>query len=44
LDSLQNCDIKGHRYLTEKSRRADERRRDREAFFKELAEMRNKQT
>jgi four helix bundle protein len=43
-DSLQNCDIKGHRYLTEKSRRADERRRDREAFFKELAEMRNKQT
>jgi four helix bundle protein len=41
-DSLQNSDIKGQRYLTEKSRRADERRRDREAFFKELQEMRSK--
>ena len=41
-DSLQNSDIKGQRYLTE--RRADERRRDREAFFKELAEMRNRKT
>ena len=41
-NSLQNSDIKGQRYLTEKTRRADERRRDREAFFKELQEMRNK--
>jgi four helix bundle protein len=44
LDSLQNSDIRGQRYLTDKSRRADERRRDREAFFKELAEMRNRKT
>ena len=41
-DSLQNTEIKGQRYLTEKSRRADARRRDREAFFKELAEERAK--
>lgn len=44
LESLQNSDIKGQRYLTEKTRRAEERRRDREAFFKELAEMRNRKT
>ena len=43
-DSLQNTEIKGQRYLTEKSRLAEERRRDRDAFFKELAEMRNKKT
>ena len=41
-DSLQNSEIKGQRYLTEKSRSTDERRRDREAFFKELAEERAK--
>ena len=43
-DSLQNSDIKGQRYLTDKTRRAEERRRDREAFFKELAEMRERKT
>ena len=41
-NSLQNTDIRGQRYMTEKTKRADERRRDREAFFKELAEMRNR--
>jgi len=43
-ESLQNSDIRGQRYLTDKSRRADERRRDREMFFKELAEARAKKT
>jgi four helix bundle protein len=42
LDSLQNSDIRGQRYLTEKSRLAEARKRDREAFIKELAEMRNR--
>ena len=41
-NSLQNSDIKGQRYLTDKTRHAEERRRDREAFFKELEEMRNR--
>jgi four helix bundle protein len=35
-DSLQNTPIKGQRYLTEKTRRLEQRRRDREEFLKEL--------
>lgn len=40
--SLQNSEIKGARYLTDKSRRIEERRRDREEFLKELEAMRSK--
>ncbi len=39
--SLQNSDIKGHRYLTEKSRRMEKARRDRQEFLKELEAMRS---
>ena len=39
--SLQNTDIKGHRYLTDKSRRLEKARRDREEFLKELRAMRS---
>ena len=38
--SLQNTDIKGHRYLTDKRRRIDKAKRDREEFLKELEAMR----
>jgi septal ring factor EnvC (AmiA/AmiB activator) len=40
-DSLQNTDIRGTRYLTEKSRLAGQRRREREEFLAELEEIRN---
>jgi four helix bundle protein len=40
-DSLQNSDIKGHRYLTDKSRRMEKARREREEFLKELEAMRS---
>ena len=40
--SLQNTDIKGPRYLTDKSRRLDKAKRDREEFLKELEAMRSK--
>ena len=39
-ESLQNTDIRGQRYLTDKSRRAEKAKRDREEFLKELEEMR----
>ncbi|HEU4765797.1 MAG TPA: four helix bundle protein [Pyrinomonadaceae bacterium] len=39
--SLQNTEIKGHRYLTDKSRRIEKARRDREEFLKELEAMRS---
>ena len=42
LTSLQNTDIKGHRYLNEKSRQAELTKREREEFLKELEEMRQK--
>jgi len=42
-DSLQNTEIRGTRYLTDKSRRADERRREREEFLAELEQIRNRQ-
>jgi four helix bundle protein len=35
-DSLQNSDIKGQRYLNEKTRREEQRRKDREEFLAEL--------
>jgi four helix bundle protein len=40
-DSLQNSNIKGHRYLTDKSRRLEKARRDREEFLKELEALRS---
>jgi four helix bundle protein len=40
-DSLQNSNIKGHRYLTDKTRRLEKARRDREEFLEELAAMRS---
>ncbi|HEX6043078.1 MAG TPA: four helix bundle protein [Pyrinomonadaceae bacterium] len=39
--SLQNSEIKGTRYLTDKSRRLEKTRRDREEFLKELEAMRS---
>ena len=41
-DSLQNTEIRGTRYLNDKSRRADERRREREEFLAELEQIRNR--
>lgn len=38
-DALQNTEIKGQRYLTDKSRRAEQNRRDREEFAKELRQI-----
>ena len=43
-DSLQNSDIRGQRYLTDKSRRVDERRREREEFLIELEQIRNRKS
>ena len=40
--SLQNTDIKGQRYLTDKSRRSEKAKREREEFLKELEEMRKR--
>jgi four helix bundle protein len=40
--SLQNTEIKGQRYLTDKSRRAAQQAREREEFLKELEEMRTR--
>jgi four helix bundle protein len=41
-ESLQNTDNRGTRYLTDQSRRADERRREREEFLAELEQIRNR--
>jgi four helix bundle protein len=41
-DSLQNSDIRGQRYLTEKTKRQSKAAREREEFLKELAEIRNR--
>jgi four helix bundle protein len=41
-DSLQNSDIRGTRYLTDKSRRIETQRNERDEFLKELAEIRNR--
>ncbi|MDX6443801.1 MAG: hypothetical protein QOH71_875 [Blastocatellia bacterium] len=41
-DSLQNSDIRGTRYLTDKSRRLEKQKRERDEFLNELAEIRNR--
>jgi four helix bundle protein len=41
-ESLQNTEIKGQRYLTDKSRRAAQQAREREEFLKELEEIRKR--
>lgn len=38
-NSLQNSGIRGQRYLTDKSRRAEQAAREREEFLKELEEI-----
>ena len=41
-DSLQNSDIKGQRYLSQRSRRAAQAAKERQEFLDELAEIRAK--
>ena len=41
-ESLQNTEIRGTRYLPDKSRRVEQQRREREEFLKEPAEIRNR--
>jgi S23 ribosomal protein. len=41
-DSLQNSDIRGQRYLTDRTKRAAKQAREREEFLKELEEIRNR--
>jgi len=41
-ESLQNTEIKGQRYLTDKSRRAAQQAHEREEFLKELEEIRKR--
>jgi four helix bundle protein len=43
-DSLQNTEIKGTRYLTDKSRRIEKQRREREEFLVELEQIRNRKS
>jgi four helix bundle protein len=43
-DSLQNTEIKGTRYLTDKSRRSEQQLREREEFLKELEDVRARKT
>jgi four helix bundle protein len=43
-DSLQNSDIRGQRYLTDKSRRITQEAREREEFLKELDEIRKRKS
>jgi hypothetical protein len=38
-DSLQNSEIKGQRYLTDKTRRQEQAKREREEFTAELRRM-----
>jgi four helix bundle protein len=42
-DSLQNTEIRGTRYLTDKTRRTEKQRREREEFLKELEGIRDRQ-
>jgi four helix bundle protein len=39
-DSLQNSSIKGQRYLTDKTRKADQTKRDRDEFLQTLEQVR----
>ena len=41
IQSLQNSDLKGERFVDDKARRADKRSREREEFLAELAAIRN---
>ncbi len=41
-DSLQNSDVRGQRYLTNKTRRASQEAREREEFLKELEQVRTR--
>jgi len=41
-DSLQNSDVRGQRYLTNKTRQATKAAREREEFLTELEEIRNR--
>lgn len=41
-DSLQNSEIRGQRYLTDKTRRASKEAREREEFLKELEQIRDR--
>jgi four helix bundle protein len=41
-NSLQNTEIRGQRYLTDKSRRETQQAREREEFLKELEEIRRR--
>jgi len=43
-NSLQNTEIRGQRYLTEKSKRLSKQAREREEFLKELEEIRNRKS
>jgi len=43
-DSMQNSDIRGQRYLTDKSRRVTKEAREREEFLKELDEIRSRKS
>jgi four helix bundle protein len=41
-DSLQNSDIRGQRYLTDKTKHATKQARERDEFLKELEEIKNR--
>ena len=41
-NSLQNSDVRGQRYLTDKSKRLAKQARERDEFLKELVEIRNR--
>jgi four helix bundle protein len=41
-DSMQNSNIRGQRYLTDKSRRLEQQARDRDEFVRELARERDR--
>lgn len=43
IRSLRDSELKGQRYVTEKTRRADEASRDRKAFLEKLEQIRNSQ-
>jgi len=43
-DSLQNTEIRGTRYLTDKSRRTEKQRSEREEFLAELQQIRNRKS
>jgi hypothetical protein len=44
IQSIQNSEFRGERYVTEKLKRSDRNTREREEFLKELLEIRKKET